>query len=263
MLDSSNPGAFTDEPLGMDEAPAEAVPSVEAFPEPQPAPVPEAAPAPAPVPTEPIPIPAAPAPAPALDDPSYFDLVSVPTALPVQEIPIEDASPASGSETVVGRDDHEHEHAVHVSPYPYELRPAVPAPAIESDAVVEGSMPEPEPQPETEPRPYDLDVARAPPQPVQWDSEAGGWVTDTMVMPTTGAAVVQPAPHVEDPSAAPAHSEDPFADPPHARAQPLARGENVSTDSGVFVYVSFVARNFFFAFLRLFAFFLVFFTLSL
>ncbi|KAJ7792323.1 hypothetical protein B0H14DRAFT_3499360 [Mycena olivaceomarginata] len=38
-------------------------------------------------------------------------------------------------------------------------------------------------------RPYDFDVARAPPQPVQWDSEAGGWVTDTMVMPSTAAAV--------------------------------------------------------------------------
>jgi hypothetical protein len=55
-------------------------------------------------------------------------------------------------------------------------------------------------------------------------------------MPSTAAAVVQPAPHAEDPSAGPVHNEDPFADLPHARAQPLSRGENVSTDSGVFVY---------------------------
>jgi hypothetical protein len=57
-----------------------------------------------------------------------------------------------------------------------------------------------------------------------------------MVMPSTAAAVVQPAPHAEDPSAGPVHNEDPFAYLPHARAQPLSRGENVSTDSGVFVY---------------------------
>ncbi|KAJ7168846.1 hypothetical protein C8R46DRAFT_240345 [Mycena filopes] len=176
MLDSSNPGAFTDEPEDMQVHTS--------MPEPDASiPPPEQAPPPMPIPI-PIPIPA-------LDEPAYFDLVP---AAPVH--PVAAASPASGSETVVGAD--EHRDALVVEPYPYEMRPA---PEQEEEGVFELPVAEPS----------------TPPMARQWEevrADTGGWVADDMVMPAPRDV-----------------NEDPFADPAPAvpEPQPQREGEDDST----------------------------------
>ncbi|KAJ7679424.1 hypothetical protein DFH06DRAFT_511106 [Mycena polygramma] len=161
MLDSSNPGAFTDEPLDM--RPSEVVvvaepvfvPAVEpAVTVPEPVTIPE-----------PKPIPVA-NPSPVRDERAYFDLVAVGQ---VHNVGVPAASPES--QTVVGEHEHEQEHAL-VEPYPYELRPEPAGPAM---PVAEPVIPEE--------RPRTTEPARS-----QEREPGKGWVSDMMYMPVGDAA---------------------------------------------------------------------------
>ncbi|KAJ6518085.1 hypothetical protein C8R47DRAFT_1062635 [Mycena vitilis] len=118
MLDSSNPGAFTDEPLDMHPSEAAVVAEPVFVPAVEPV-VPEPA-----IVTVPVAGPITVAnPSPVRDERAYFDLVAVGQ---VHDVGAPAASPES--QTVVGEHEHEHEHEhTLVEPYPYELRPAEPA----------------------------------------------------------------------------------------------------------------------------------------
>ncbi|KAJ7500225.1 hypothetical protein B0H11DRAFT_802923 [Mycena galericulata] len=220
--DSSNPGAFTDEPEEMSmprpepaPAPAAAVPAPAEVATAEPA-IPDPAPAPAPVavlvveqpipvsePPAPIPViaPIAPAvePSPALDDYAYFDLV--PRAS-VHSIAVPAAaagvSPASDSDTIVGVDPaaRQRQPDVGVSPYPYDIRPAQ---ADDAQVEVQG-----EPQlsaavePVREIPDLEAQVRR------EWaGADEGGWESNAVFMPVTAATTTTQV-----------VNEDPFADPP-------------------------------------------------
>ncbi|KAJ7243082.1 hypothetical protein C8J57DRAFT_67878 [Mycena rebaudengoi] len=107
MLDSSNPGAFTDEPEEMQRPPTPDAPAAEEAP-----------------PAEPVAT---------SREHAYFDLVRPADPDTVHDVLL--ASPGTASETVVGD-----EQRFHISPYPYDMEPAQP----HTDGVAPVEQPAPE-----------------------------------------------------------------------------------------------------------------------
>ncbi|KAJ6630979.1 hypothetical protein B0H10DRAFT_701002 [Mycena sp. CBHHK59/15] len=153
ILDSSNPGAFTDEPNEMHK-------------EPHPEPTERA--------TEEAPRPVAAVEPVAAQEYAYFDLVR-PVGPAVHDVAL--ASPGSGRETVVA------EEQAHISPYPYDMQPAQSQPEPEPEPVPAVA---PEPVPAADPVPLAAEQSGAAntdvPRPMQWD-DASGWDSGAVFMP--------------------------------------------------------------------------------